>query len=267
MVFAFYRMFAFVTTRNPGDRLRSCVDRNWGAYHSPQPFLGRIFVRFRVVPREAEPAMPEFALQVIDIDETGKDYSFELTQPWLEQALAEANLHADPELDPGLIEVHVQKNGIEYLVEGRVRANLMTECGRCLGVARVPVDTRFATLYARAVGGHGAGRHAAAHKHAVLKDGAGHTPIAEVDDALDEDEDEVVREEFSGHEIVLDNLIREYLVLETPMQPLCSNACTGIAVPAHVRPPEDVFGGGDSKVDPRLAPLLRLRDKVPPNKE
>lgn len=215
--------------------------------------------------------MPEFALQVIDIDETGKDYSFELKQPWLEQSLAEANLHADPKLDPGLIEVHVQKNGTEYLVEGRVRANLITECGRCLGVAKVPVDTRFATLYHRAAGGHGAshhgaGRHAAAHKDAVLKDGAGHAPIAEADDALDAD-DEVVREEFSGHEIVLDNLIREYLVLETPMQPLCSDACTGIAVPKHVRPPEEVFGSSASKVDPRLAPLLRLRDKVPPNKE
>jgi uncharacterized protein len=234
--------------------------------------LGRIFEPFRAFLREAEPAMPEFALQVIDIDETGKDYSFELKQPWLEQTLAEANLHADPEQDSGLVEVHVQKNGTEYLVEGRVRAHLTTDCGRCLGVARVPVDTRFATLYARAAGGHGAGqhgagRHVAAHKDAVHKDGAGHGTTVEADELLDEDDDEVVREEFSGHAIVLDDLIREYLVLETPMQPLCSDACTGIAVPTHVRPPEDVFGSSESKVDPRLAPLLRLRDKVPPKPE
>jgi hypothetical protein len=53
------------------------------------------------------------------------------------------------------------------------------------------------------------------------------------------------------------------------MQPLCSEDCTGIAVPKHVQPPEDVFGGGatDTKVDPRLAPLLRLRDKVPPKRD
>jgi uncharacterized metal-binding protein YceD (DUF177 family) len=240
--------------------------------------------------------MPEFALQVIDIDETGKDYTFELKQPWVEQSLAEANLHLDPTADPGLIEVHVQKNGTEYLVEGRVRAQLTTECGRCLGVAKVPVDTHFATLYAR-LGGHGAGhhsggRHAAGHKDAAHKGGAGHKDAVqkggaghaghkdvvhkaaaghgkavEDDDVLDEDDDEVVREEFSGHEIVLDGLIREYLVLETPMQPLCSDACTGIAVPTHVRPPEDVFGSSDSKVDPRLAPLLRLRDKVPPKRD
>jgi uncharacterized metal-binding protein YceD (DUF177 family) len=216
--------------------------------------------------------MPEFALQVIDIDETGKDYSFELKQPWLEQSLADANLRADPELKTGSLEVHAQKNGTEYLLEGRVRANLTTECSRCLGAAKVPVDTQFATLFARAAGGHGAGhkgpaRRHAAHKDAVHKDGAGHGASAPEEVELDEDDDEVVREEFSGHEIVLDNLIREYLVLECPMQPLCSEACTGIAVPKHVRPPEDVFGQSDSKVDPRLAPLLRLRDKVPPNKE
>jgi uncharacterized metal-binding protein YceD (DUF177 family) len=52
-----------------------------------------------------------------------------------------------------------------------------------------------------------------------------------------------------------------------PMQPLCSEACQGIAVPKHLRPPEEVFGTKDDRVDPRLAPLKRLRDKVPPNKE
>lgn len=204
--------------------------------------------------------MSEFALQVVDIDETGRDYSFELKQPWLESALADANLHPDSEASSGTLEVHVQKNGTEYLVEGRVVASLTTECGRCLGVAKVPVDTRFATLFTRAAAGaHGHGKDAA---HAST----------EVDEEFDGEDDELAREEFSGHEIVLDGLIREYLVLECPMQPLCSEDCTGIAVPKHVRPPEDVFGGGatDSKVDPRLAPLLRLRDKVPPkpdNKE
>lgn len=205
--------------------------------------------------------MSEFALQVVDIDETGRDYSFELKKPWLESSLGDANLHPDPEAAPGTLQLHAQKNGADYLVTGRVVAHLTTECGRCLGAAKVPVDTRFATLFARAahtIGTHG--HHKEAH--------ASHT--TEVDDEVDGDDDELAREEFSGHEIVLDALIREYLVLECPMQPLCSEDCTGIAVPKHVQPPAEVFGTSDSKVDPRLAPLLRLRDKVPPkpdNKE
>jgi uncharacterized metal-binding protein YceD (DUF177 family) len=203
--------------------------------------------------------MSEFALQVVDIDETGRDYSFELKKPWLESSLADANLHADPEAPAGTLKVHAQKNGAEYLVEGHVQVSLTTECGRCLGVARVPVDTRFATLFTRSA--HTTGGH--------HKDGAHASNTSDIDDEVDGDEDELAREEFSGHEIVLDGLIREYLVLECPMQPLCSEDCTGIAVPKHVQPPEDVFGrdAADSKVDPRLAPLLRLRDKVPPKRD
>jgi len=193
--------------------------------------------------------MAEFALQIHDIDESGKSYVFELTPTWVETTLAEAHLQADPSAPAGSLRIHAQKNGEEYLVEGHLQAALVTECGRCLGVAKLPVDTRFASLFSRASGQPARG--------AAVEE-------LEADDADDED---LSREEFSGHAIVLDELIREYLVLEVPMQPLCSPDCQGIAVPKHVRPPEDVFGSSDAKVDPRLAPLLRLRDKIPPNKE
>jgi uncharacterized protein len=194
--------------------------------------------------------MSEFALQVQDIDETGKDYTFPLPHAWLETTLAEASLHPDPAAAPGLLQVHAQKNGSEYLVQGRVQVELTTECVRCLGPAKIPVDTQFVTLFKR-VAGTGPREHA-------------RELAAELEFDSDEDGEDLSREEFSGHEIALDGLIREYLVLESPMQPLCSADCQGIAVPKHVRPPEDVFGPADGKVDPRLAPLLRLRDKVPP---
>ena len=193
--------------------------------------------------------MAEFELQIHDIDESGKSYEFELTPAWIESTLAEAHLQADPSAPASSLTVHAQKNGQEYLVEGHVKAALVTECGRCLGVAKLPVDTRFASLFAR-----GASQPA-------------HGAAAEDLEVDDEDDEDLSREAFSGHSIVLDELIREYLVLEVPMQPLCSPDCQGISVPKHVRPPEDVFGSSEAKVDPRLAPLLRLRDKIPPNKE
>jgi uncharacterized protein len=192
--------------------------------------------------------MSEFALQIQDIDEVGKDFVFPLSRAWLDSSLADAGLRADPAAPPGVLTVHAQQNGTEYLVEGEVRAGLVTDCVRCLGEAKVPVQSRFATLFSRGGGG---------------RPQEGEVEVGH------EDESELQHEEFSGHEIVLDDLIREYLVLEMPMQPLCSPDCQGIAVPAHLRPPEDVFGPSDGSVDPRLAPLLRLRDKVPPkpNKE
>ena len=184
--------------------------------------------------------MAELVLHVKDIDEEGKDYAFELTPAWLDATLADAALHADPAFPPGALHVHAQKNGNdEYLVSGSIAAQLVTECGRCLGPAAVPVAVEFATLFSQ---------------------GSGKTLPAE----LELSEEDLQREEFVGHEIALDDLVREHLVLEVPMQPLCSEACGGIAVPKSVRPPEEVFGGGADDVDPRLAPLKSLRDKVPP---
>lgn len=197
--------------------------------------------------------MSAFAIQVVEIDESGKDYAFALTREWLDGSLGDAGLRADPATAPGRLEVHAQKNGAEFLVTGRVRAELATDCVRCLAPAQVVVDSRFATLFVRKSGASGA------------RGAPGTLELSDED--VDDDDDELSREEFSGHEIVLDDLIREYLVLEMPMQALCTADCQGIAVPEHLRPPADAFGTADERVDPRLAPLLRLRDKVPPNKE
>jgi uncharacterized protein len=200
--------------------------------------------------------MAELVLHVQDIDETGKDYSFELTPAWLDATLREATLRADPAYESGVVELHAQQIGTEYLVNGTIAAHLLTECGRCLADAAIEVAVPFATLF------HRAAKSASGKAHAPRR--AAQASDADVQELGDDD---MLREEFSGHDIVLDGLVREHIVLEVPMQPLCSEDCQGIAVPKHLRPPEEVFGTKDDGVDPRLAPLKRLRDKVPPNKE
>jgi uncharacterized protein len=182
--------------------------------------------------------MAELVLHVQNIDEEGKDFSFELKPAWLDVLLHDASLRADPAYGPATLQVHAQQNGVEYLVNGTLQAHLLTECGRCLADAKIPVDVHVATLYSRVSG----------------------KTLPKVQELTDDD---LQREEFVGQEIVLDGLVREHLVLEVPMQPLCTPDCRGIPVPEHVRPPADVFAS-DGSVDPRLAPLLRLRDKVPP---
>jgi uncharacterized protein len=190
--------------------------------------------------------MAELVLHVQNIDEAGRDYAFELTHAWLDATLRDAALRADPAYGPGQLQVHAQQNGgahvgNEYLVNGTLQAHLLTECGRCLADAKVAVDTVLATLFSRVSGKA--------------------LPVVQ-----ELSEDDLQREEFVGQEIVLDHLVREHLVLEVPMQPLCSPDCQGIPVPERVRPPPDVFASAGN-VDPRLAPLQRLRDKVPPAAE
>jgi uncharacterized protein len=184
--------------------------------------------------------MPELVLQVTDIDERGKDYDFELGASWLDAALSDTPLRRDPQGRNGHVHVHAQRNGMEILVNGAVDAELLVECGRCLQASKLAVHTSLTAL---------------------LEPGRDGAPATEVELEA-EDLDRVT---FNGHELVLDELVREHLLLECPMQPLCAPDCPGIQIPAGVKPPSDVFGDGST--DPRLLPLRELRAKLSEKKE
>lgn len=184
--------------------------------------------------------MPAIVLPIHDIDELGKDFSFELTRDWLDSELADTPLRRASGAPPGQVRLHVQQNGVEYLVNGRVDAELEVECSRCLGPVPLPVHATITALLSP-------------------REGA---DAAEVElEAEDLD-----RGYYEGHELVLDELVREHLVIEVPMQPLCSPDCEGIAIPEGVRPKGKDFGG-DGAVDPRLAPLSELKAKLSKSKE
>jgi len=187
--------------------------------------------------------MAELTIQLRDIDDVGKDFAFTLQPAWMEQELADCQLRPDGE---GELELHVQLNGNDVLLQGHVRAKLVAECGRCLGDVPCSVDTDVIALLSPAPG-------------------EGHRHGSDSDEELELSEQDTYRAHYSGNEIVLDELVREHLILEVPMQPLCRPDCPGIPVPEHIRPPADVFD--KPAVDPRLAPLMKFKDKVPPKKE
>lgn len=179
--------------------------------------------------------MSELVLQVQDIDERGKDYDFELTPGWLDGALSETSLRRDPRGGGGHLHVHAQRNGVDILVTGAVDAALLVECARCLKDAPLEVHADITAL---------------------LSPGGGEDLAEDVE----LEDDDLDRGTFVGHEVVLDDLVREHLLLESPMQPLCSPDCAGIEIPAKVRPPAETFGDGTT--DPRLLPLQQLRAKL-----
>lgn len=183
--------------------------------------------------------MSAFVLQIQDLDESGRDWSFAIDEDWLASALADTDLR--PGSQQGRLSVHAQRNGQDVLVQGRIEAHLLATCARCLGDAPLDLDLALAALFSP--------QHMRPDDH----------------DEIDVRLDEVNRDYYAGREIVLDPMIREYLLLETPMKPLCSEACEGIAVPAHLRPPEAIFG--ESAPDARLAPLLKLKEALTKNEE
>ena len=184
-------------------------------------------------------SMSTFVLKIQDLDEAGKDWNFAIRTDWLASALADTELKAGT-VD-GRFTVHAQRTALDVLVQGHVEAQVTATCARCLNDVPIDADLALTALYSP--------------EHMRPQDS----------DEIDVRLDEVNRDYYSGSEVVLDSMVRELLLLEAPMKPLCSESCEGIAIPDHLRPPEEVFGG--AAPDPRFAPLLKLKEALTKNEE
>lgn len=184
--------------------------------------------------------MPEFVLNVQEIDEIGKSCAFSISTRWLTSVLVGTDVRADVSAPEGRFELHVHKQGADIVLRGHLTGGLVTDCARCLEDARIAVDTEVASLLT--------------HRSADTR------PLVDELELTPEDLD---REFFTGEQIVLDDIVREHLLLEVPIQPLCTVECPGIPVPAAVAGPRDLRDVGPGGIDPRLAPLLKLVGKKP----
>ena len=194
--------------------------------------------------------MAALVIPIHHLDAQGKDYVFALDQVWLDHAFEGTGVHGDASAGAGAVEVHAQRNGREILVHGKARARLVAECGRCLKDLPLEVACDLGALYAP---GDPSARHDAEE---------------ELDDV---DPDAPDRECYSGDEVVLDGLVRDYLLLELPMHPRCELGweCPNLDVPEHMRSNDGVHTAqilGEGHVDPRLIPLMKLA-KGEPDKE
>lgn len=190
---------------------------------------------------------PLIALAVKDLDQGPKPVHGKLPAAWLSSKLAEANVDGGYPLSAtqdGELDAQVGPSGGEtYLLQGRVRATVETTCGRCLGPASVPVDADLTLLLVPRA--DDPKRPARGRK----------SKESEGEFEFDPDEADVAL--YDGDTIVLDELIREAIVLELPISPLCSESCAGMALD-----PSAAAKLASSAIDPRLAKLAELRDKV-----
>lgn len=185
--------------------------------------------------------MAELEITVKDLEEGGKSYDLPVPAAWLDRVLGTPEIRAVPGCD-GRVTFFASLSGSDVLVRGRLRASVVTPCARCLEDARVDIDAELTALFIKATPGFTRPLDAALSQ------------TADQDDELELD-----REVYSGDTVVLDDLVREQIVVEIPMQVRCSDACPGVEVPAHVRGTSDPTSAEQaSDLDPRLAPLAAL---------
>jgi len=175
--------------------------------------------------------MIEFEIPVHDLDAAGKRFRFPLRVDWLRSTLEATDVR--PALADGELDVRVSRSGNDVVVRGAIRAELSVPCARCLEPAAVSVREEVSAL--------------AVASSTAVKAG---NPSDSDDEDLPTEEADVI--EYDGDTLVLDDLVRDELLLGIPMIPLCSDGCPGIRPRAAEDVPADV-------IDPRLEPLLRLK--------
>jgi uncharacterized protein len=166
----------------------------------------------------------EYTIGVNDLDAGGKDFRFALRAGWVRGVLE--GHEATSAGSDGTLAVRASKSGSDVVVVGTLDTELMVPCARCLEPARLPVHADLSVIFVpgsklRASGAEG---------------------------ELSEEEANTLP--YEGETVVLDDLVRDELVLEIPMIPLCSEDCPGMA------PSPSAQGTGEKPIDPRLAPLL-----------
>jgi uncharacterized protein len=197
--------------------------------------------------------MPLFTIIANDIDTAGRSVDADLPIEWLAAELAEADLTAQA---PGHVTARLSRTGIgtgssgEIVLRGRVRAELTTPCARCMDATPVHVNAEMTLLL----------RPSASAKppkgDRKKANGTGKPPSKTEEEEYEFTSEEADFDVYDGETIVLDPFLREAILLEVPNFPLCSDACPGI------RPADLERAAPAPAIDPRLAPLNALRERL-----
>jgi uncharacterized protein len=181
----------------------------------------------------------DFTIKTLDLDAGGKDYRFIVRAPWIRGVLEDHEATATAR--DGVLAVRASKSGHDVVVHGTLDASLKVPCARCLEPFELEVNVDLSVLY---VPGEKV-------KDAEQK--------GEVEYTLTDGEADTLP--FDGETVVLDDLVRDELLLGVPMIPLCSEACPGMS-PAPGSSADAATSSSEKSIDPRLAPLMAFRDKT-----
>jgi uncharacterized protein len=128
----------------------------------------------------------------------------------------------------------LHKVGTEVVITGRLKADMDLQCSRCLRDFRQTIDIPVNVVY-HPIEEAGVERHA-------LKD------------------DEMDMGFYRGEELDLRELLKEQVILNVQMKPLCNEQCKGICPKCGTDLNTGQCGCGGKEVDPRLEALKNLLD-------
>ena len=184
-----------------------------------------------------------------------------LDQPWLDAVLCDTEAVAR---GSGSVDVLLSKDGKQVIVKGHVKAPLTMPCARTLDPADVDVDAELLLMLSLAPGREPPAkapkkRHVSKSERSSEKDSAVNAGRLAKERALSDLD--AAQDFYSGDEIVLDEFVRQYILLELPMFLLRSDL-RAMDNPAIPGPPEQASASSGNRIDPRLAPLAEIAGRL-----
>lgn len=203
-----------------------------------------------------------FVIPIHDLDAGGRSVQFAIEPAWLRSALD--GCETQPEGTKGLLDVFLSKSGTDVLVRGTIDVELQVPCARCLEPARLHPRIELSLLLEPAPEPEVTTRVRKAKGLAVYervpaveKPKPGKKAQAKKEEEDEFETEDADRDTYEGEEVVLDRFVREAVLLESPIFPLCSETCEGIRAPQASEPPEPE----PERIDPRLRRLSELAKK------
>jgi len=170
----------------------------------------------------------------------------------------ELALSADEGRFPGAlmldVEVHPVDQGLS--ARGVLRGRVIRECVRCVEEYEEPIDVEFSAEY-RMAPQPKKGRHRAEAA----------PPVQQPEDGgrLDPDEDDQERYVLTGDRLDLAEMLREQVILTSPMHPFCRENCLGLCATCGQNRNHGLCGCREPR---ESSPFEALRDlKLTPNFE
>ena len=214
--------------------------------------------------RTVAPPRHAFSIKVADLEYGDREIDEEIPIAWLETAFAGSE--AKPRGRPGRLSATVAKSGRDVMVRGRATAAVSMPCARTLDPVDVDLDAEIFLLLTLAHSGPIPGEKRPRKPSAAVAKKAGkprrdRTNAETREEALDDTD--AARDTYDGEDVVLDDFVREFLMLELPMFPLRpdlrSDEATGISRPLVAGAQAENAG---KEIDPRLAPLAAIASRL-----
>jgi len=218
-------------------------------------------------------ASNNFCVGLHELEDGPRELEGTISAEWLDKVLDDTDVRHGSD-EPGHLSLVLTKNGPDVLVQGTMEVTIGVPCARTLDLATYHIRPEIFLLLSPKGGAQATKK--AAHRPRGKKETAGRAKSKGA--VWDSDEElsgeEAARDTYSGEQIVLDDFLREFILLEIPMVPLREDLR---GVPFEANPPlpsdQDHASGNNANrdsmkasdvdsLDPRLSPLREIKARL-----